>query len=641
MHIRNFAIIAHVDHGKSTLADRLMEITGTVDKNRHEEQLLDRNPISRERGITIKLAPVRMNYDLKSEILNSKNQKNFKFQNSNVKIKSDLGFRVSTLEFASPKYILNLIDTPGHVDFSYEVDRTLACVEGAILLVDATQGIQAQTIANTYKAIDKNLVIIPVVNKIDMPNAEVEKTKTDLADFLGIDKNSVIEISAKTGQNVQKVLDAIIEKIPSPSAQQFSDSASQLLSNSATQPLSNRFLKALIFDSYFDTHKGVIAFVRIFSGHAEKNTKMQLAVGDILFEATEVGIFTPELMPTDKISEGEIGYVVTNLKDIHNVRVGDTITLSGDTSGLSGYKKVKPMVYASVFPTDPADYENLKRALEKIYLSDSSLEFNPIYSQALGAGFRVGFLGLLHADVIRERLEREYDLSLVLTPPQVDYQFEGEVIKEPIVRIMIITPQEYLGGVMRLCEDHRANFLHMDNMLASIRRETQMTSRSGNQVNIEYEMPLSEMISDFFDGLKSVTSGYASFDWELIRFDLVDASKLSLLLNSEEIEEFSQIIVSEKAFETGQKLTSKLKELIPRQQYEVKIQAKYKGKIIASERLSPFRKDVLTKGSKTVGGGDVSRKRKVLEKQKEGKKRMKMIGHVEVPKEAFMKLFKR
>lgn len=574
--IRNFAIIAHIDHGKSTLADRLMEFTGTIEKNRHEEQMLDRNPISRERGITIKLAPVRMNF-----------------------------------KHSGQDYILNLIDTPGHVDFSYEVDRTLACVEGVVLLVDCTQGIQAQTISNAYKALEKDLVIIPVLNKIDLPNAEVERTKKELVDFLGVHEKEIIEISAKTGMNVDTVLDRIVNDIPAPSI--------------LNQDEDNNELKALIFDSYFDTHKGVVSFVRIFSGQANKNKKMNLAIGHSSFEATEVGIFTPDLVQQQSLTPGEIGYIVTNLKDIHTVRVGDTIT-DQSFDALPGYKKVKPVVYASMFPTDPADYENLKKALEKIYLNDSSLDFTAIYSQALGAGFRVGFLGLLHADVIRERLEVEYNLSLILTPPQVDYKYENESYYEPIVRILIITPKDHVGAVMQLCEEHRATFKTMDNK---------------NQVSIEYEMPLSEMVSEFFDELKSVTSGYASFDWELLRYELVEADKLAILLNGDEVEEFSQIVVAERAQKKGNELTSKLKELIPRQQFEVKIQAQYKGRIISAERLSALRKDVLTKNSKTVGGGDYSRKRKLLEKQKEGKKKMKMIGKVEVPKEAFISLFKR
>ncbi len=571
--IRNFAIIAHIDHGKSTLADRLMEMTGTIDKNRHEEQMLDRNPISRERGITIKLAPVRMNYSTDN----------------------------------SHEYILNLIDTPGHVDFSYEVDRTLACVEGAILLVDATQGIQAQTIANTYKALEKNLTIIPVINKIDMPNAEVEKITEQIIDFLGVTKEEIIPISAKTGENVEKILEAIISRIPEPA------------SYDAEAPL-----EGLIFDSYFDKHKGVIAFIRVFKGTARSLEPLKLAIGDVKFEATEVGIFTPELTMKKEISAGEIGYIVTNLKDIHNVRVGDTIVIPSHHAALPGYRVVHPMVFASLFPTDPADYENLKKALDKIYLTDSALEYNPIYSQALGAGFRVGFLGLLHADVVRERLEREYNLSLVLTPPQVDYRLDAQGYHEPIARVMIICPQAFVGNVMKLCEEHRSDFITMDNK---------------NQVTLEYEMPLSEMISGFFDTLKSVTSGYASFDWELVRYRLADADKLALLLNGDPVDEFSQIVVKERSQEQAQFLTKRLKELIPRQQFEVKIQAHYGGRIIASERISAFRKDVLTHGSKMVGGGDYSRKRKLLEKQKEGKKKMKMIGTVEIPKEAFIKLF--
>lgn len=585
--IRNFAIIAHIDHGKSTLADRLMEMTGTVDKHDHDEQMLDRNPISRERGITIKLAPVRMKYSC--EIPDPARA-------ASKQVRDD-----------RTEYILNLIDTPGHVDFSYEVDRTLACVEGAILLVDATQGIQAQTIANTYKALDKNLTIIPVINKIDMPSAEVEKVSAELVDFLGVSPEEIIHISAKTGQNVDQILQAIITRIPEPASYQ------------TEAPLSG-----LIFDSYFDKHKGVIAFVRIVEGTVRAGIPLRLAIGQIGFEPTEVGIFSPELTSKNAISAGEIGYVVTNLKDIHGVRVGDTITAAVSTPPLPGYRVVHPMVFASLFPTDPAEYENFKKALEKIYLTDSALEFTSIYSQALGAGYRVGFLGLLHADVVRERLEREYHLNLVITPPQVDYRVSGETYEEPIARIMILCPQTHVGAVMKLCEDHRAQFVTMDNK---------------NQVTMEYEMPLSEMISGFFDKLKSVTSGYASFDWELLRYQPVQAAKMTLLLNGDPVEEFSQIVVKERAQEQGEFLTKRLRSLIPRQQFEVKIQAQYGGRIIASERISAFRKDVLTKGSKTVGGGDYSRKRKLLEKQKEGKKKMKMIGSVEIPKEAFVKLF--
>jgi len=573
--IRNFAIIAHVDHGKSTLADRLLEMTGTIDKNKHDEQMLDRNPISRERGITIKLAPVRMSYG---------------------------------------EYILNLIDTPGHVDFSYEVDRTLACVEGAILLVDATQGIQAQTISNIYKALDKNLVIIPVVNKIDMPNAEVEKTITALSDFLGISSEEVIQISAKTGQNVEKVLSAIIEKIPAPPA--LADFVE-----------SDDLLKALIFDSYFDTHKGVIAFVRVFGGSLKRGMEVKMAHEGGIFIVSEVGMFKPDLTPTDELKDGEIGYVATNLKDIHAIQIGDTMQLPRDeTPPLPGYKKVKPMVYASIFPTDTNDYLNFKKALEKLYLTDSALDFSGIYSTALGAGFRVGFLGLLHADVVRERLEREYELSLVLTPPQVEFKIEDGKFYEPIVKIFIYTPESYTGAVMKVCEEHRAKFITMDNT---------------NQIALTYEMPLAELITNFFDRLKSMTSGYASLDWEILRYEYADANKMELLINNDPVEEFSEIVVTERAQEKSQFLTKRLKDLIPRQQFDIKIQAKYKGKIIASERISPFRKNVLMHKGKLVGGGDVGRKNKLLEKQKEGKKLMKSVGRVEIPKDAFMKLFNK
>ncbi len=568
--VRNFAIIAHIDHGKSTLADRLLELTHVVSAGKHEEQMLDRNPISRERGITIKLAPVIMNYE---------------------------------------GYTLNLIDTPGHVDFSYEVDRTLACVEGVVLLVDATQGIQAQTISNAYKAIEKNLVIIPVVNKIDLPGAQVTKTKKELVDFLGVPESSIFEISAKTGINVEPLLREIIKQIPPPVS-------------STTQDL-----RALIFDSYYDSHRGVIAFARVFSGDVKKGMKVRLGQGNVQFEVQEVGIFKPDLIAQENLAEGSIGYVVTNLKDIHEVRVGDSIIdAKSTTPPLSGYRRVKSMVYASVFTTDTADYLNLKKALEKLYLNDSSLEFTPIYSQALGAGFRVGFLGLLHADVVRERLEREFELDLVLTPPQVEYRTEGDVFYEPHVKILVVVPQEYSGAVMQLCEHYRATFLTMDNK---------------NQITVQYDMPLSEMISDFFDKLKSVSSGYASLDWEFADYVPVKASKLEVQLNGDTIEEFSEVVVQERAQEKAMDLVKKLKDLIPRQQYEVKIQAKYRGKIIASERISPFRKNVLIKSGKVIGAGDVGRKKKLLEKQKEGKKRMKMVGKVEIPKEAFLKLFNK
>lgn len=612
--IRNFAIIAHIDHGKSTLADRLLELTGMVKAGEHNEQMLDRNPISRERGITIKLAPVRMEFRVHNLELRINNNNN-SIQNS---------------EF----YILNLIDTPGHVDFSYEVDRTLACVEGVILLVDATQGIQAQTISNAYKAIEKNLVIIPVINKIDMVNAQIEQTQQQLIDFLGVTKEEILLVSAKTGEGVRGLLDCVIERIPPPNIipifnDPFDKAQGKQLSTKTLKNITdkNEPLKALIFDSYYDPHRGVIAFLRVFSGSVKKGMKVRLCQSQKTVDILEAGIFTPDLLSKDSLNDGEIGYIATNLKDIHQVDVGDTVVNEkSNNTPLPGYKKTKPMVYASIFTTDTADYLNLKKALEKLYLNDSSLQFNSIYSKALGAGFRVGFLGLLHADVVRERLEREHNLSLVLTPPQVEYEKRGEMFMEPIVKIFLITPNQYTGTVMQLCENYRAKFITMDNK---------------NQITLTYEMPLSEMIADFYDRLKSVSSGYASLDWELLRFEPVKADKMLLLLNSEPVEEFSEIVVQERSYEKASHLVKKMREIIPRQQYEIKIQAQYKGKIIASERISPFRKDVLIKSGKVIGTGDVGRKKKLLEKQKEGKKKMKMIGRVEIPKDAFLKLFNK
>ncbi|MCR4329284.1 MAG: GTP-binding protein [Candidatus Roizmanbacteria bacterium] len=562
--IRNFAIIAHVDHGKSTLADRFLELTHTVEKNKHEAQMLDRNPISRERGITIKLAPVSMRYK---------------------------------------DYLLNLVDTPGHVDFSYEVERTLASVEGVILLVDATKGIQAQTIAHAYKALAHNLAIIPVVNKIDMDSALVEKTVTDLATFLGVPEESVYKISAKSGIGVEQLLNAVIAKIPPPVVSNVDHS------------------RALIFDSYYDPHRGVIAFVRLFEGSLQAGKKVRLCQVDVDFEVQEVGIFTPDLLTTEELSEAQIGYVVTNMKNIHDVRIGDTIA---DKQGVSleGYKEVKPMVFASVFPTDPDDFPALKKALEKLYLNDAALQFEALYSAAFGAGYRVGFLGLLHADVSRERLEREYGQSIILTPPKVDYKSENGALYEPIVTVTIVTPEKYMGVIMNLCEESRGIFLTMDNV---------------SQLVMIYEIPLAEILANFFDRLKTVTSGYASVDWEFKEYRKADISKLEILINSEAIEEFSDYVVDIRAPYKAREITSRLKDLIPRQQFEVRIQARYDSRFIASERISPFRKDVTAK----LYGGDRTRKDKLLNKQKEGKKKMKQIGKVEIPKEAFISLFSK
>src|SRR3989344_9645112 len=587
--IRNFAIIAHVDHGKSTLADRLLEETHTIEPGRHDEQMLDRNPISRERGITIKLAPVRMEYN---------------------------GIE------------LNLIDTPGHVDFTYEVDRTLSFVEGVVLLVDATQGIQAQTVSNAYKAIDKNLVIIPAINKIDLPSAEVEKTKKSMVDFLGVNENDIHEISAKNGHGVKELLGVIIAKIPPPRSQDIASVSTSRMRGSDINQIpdqvgnDNGVVTALIFDSYYDQHRGVIAFVRVFAGLIKKGQKLKIGYAGSEFEVNDVGIFNPELITKDLLSDGEIGYVVTNLKDIHKVRVGDSLMAIKSQKPIPGYKKVNPMVFASVFTVDPGSYINLKKALEKLYLNDSALEFTPIYSKALGAGFRVGFLGLLHADVVRERLEREYDLDLVLTPPQVEYEIRDGQYYEPIAKIFILTPSENMSDIMKLCMDHRAKFITMDNI---------------SQVSLSYEIPLSELISDFFSELKSISAGFASLDWELLRYEKVEADKMQILLNGDPIKEFSEIVTRERSQEKARDLVTKLKGFIPKQQYEVKIQAYYKGKIIASEKITPFRKDVTAK----LYGGDRTRKDKLLSKQKKGKKKMKMVGRVEIPKDAFFKLFKK
>ena len=615
--IRNFAIIAHVDHGKSTLADRFLEITGVLEKGKHEEQFLDRNPISRERGITIKLAPVRMKY----QVLSSK------YQGESINYFENKEEKTKILN--TNYFILNLIDTPGHIDFSYEVDRTLACVEGVILLVDATQGIQAQTVANAYKALDKNLVIIPAINKIDLPQAQIEKTKKELIDFLGVKDKDIFLVSAKTGQGVEELLYAIIEKIPDPLG--LTQNLAERSRPFPTNISDSQYLQALIFDSYFDQHRGVIVFVRVFSGQIKKGQKVFLVNAKVEVTVEEVGYFTPDLKESGQLSAGEIGYVVTNLKDIHQVDVGETIVDVGNmhVPSLPGYKKIKPMVFAGIFPTDPSDYLNLKKALEKLYLNDAAISFSPVYSKALGSGFRVGFLGLLHAEVVCERLEREFGLSLVLTPPQVEFKKEKNSYLEPYVKLTIITPSKYLGDILSLCKNHRANFLTMNNIGKS------------DSIQLIYEMPMIEMIADFFDKLKSVSSGYASLDWEFLDYRPVLASPLTLLLNGKEIEEFSEVVPAQKAYEKASFLVNRLKELIPRQQFEVRIQAKFDGKIIASAKTAPFRKDVLVKSGKVLGTGDVSRKRKLLERQKEGKKRMKMVGDVEIPKEAFLKLFRK
>ncbi len=572
MKMRNFAIIAHVDHGKSTLADRFLELSGVLKPGEHPEQFLDRNPISRERGITIKLAPVSFVW------------KGVKF---------------------------NLIDTPGHVDFYYEVDRTLSCVEGVILLVDATQGIQAQTVSNTFKALEKDLVIIPAINKIDSPNAEVEKVKKQIQEFLGVDASQISKISAKKGWGVEELLERVVKEVPSPKIEKGP-------------------FKALIFDSYYDTYKGVIGFIRVFSGEIRAGEKVKfLATGEETL-VQEVGIFTPDLRPVEVLKEGEIGYICTNLREIRKVRVGDTVALAGDNnaSPLPGYKRVKPMVYASIFPVETQAFEDLKKAIEKLYLTDSAIEYQRIYSKALGSGFRVGFLGALHADVVRERLEREFGLELVLTPPQVDFQKKDDKFFEPYAKVTIVSPQEYIAKITEIARKRRGKLLSMDVKDFAI---------------LEYEMPISSMIgglgtgmSSLFEDLKTVSSGYASFDWEFIGYKETQADEMQILIHDEVVEEFSIIVPQENAQRVAREYVEKLRKLIPRQLFEVKIQAKYKGRILASARIAPYRRDVTA----PLYGGDRTRKDKLLKKQKEGKKRLKAIGKVHVPKEVFLKLFK-
>lgn len=599
--IRNFAIIAHVDHGKSTLADRFLELTGVVSAGKHAAQLLDANPISRERGITIKLAPVRMIYEsgIRNLELGSIRNSNFKIRNS-----------------INNKYILNLIDTPGHVDFSYEVERTLACVEGVILLVDATAGIQAQTVAHTYKALEKNLTLIPAVNKIDAPHAQIEQTTQELADFLGIDEKKVFKISAKSGVGTADLLKAVVQLVPSP------QTTSEVSGDLADQA------KALIFDSHYDPYRGVIAFVRVVQGEFAAGHKSVLCAGSVDFVSDEVGYFTPSLEKTAKLSAGDIGYIVTKLKNIKDVRVGDTIInmKNKDKTPLPGYRKVKPMIYTSLFPTDTDDFVRLKESLEKLALNDAALEFVQIYSKSLGAGFRVGFLGLLHAEVTRERLEREYDLDLVLTPATVEFKIEErggrEIFYEPIANVVVVTPAKYLNAVLRVADGCRAILTHMDNQV---------------HVQIHYQMPVVELVTHFFQELKSVSSGFATFDWDFEKYEQVVAGRLKIMINNDPVDEFSEYVVEERAYERARNLVDSLAGLIPRQQFEVRIQAVYRGKIIASSRLSALRKDVTQK----LYGGDRTRKDKLLKKQKAGKKRMKMVGSIQIPKEAFIKLFRR
>ena len=591
--IRNFSIVAHIDHGKSTLADRLLETTGTLTQREMEEQILDNMEIERERGITIKSQAARLVY------------------------RRDDG----------EEYILNLIDTPGHVDFTYEVSRSLAACEGAILVVDATQGVQAQTLANCYLAINNNLEIAPVINKVDLQSARPDEVKQEIEDIIGIEAEDAPLISAKTGLNIPDVLETIIEKIPAPTGDEDAP------------------LKALIFDSYYDSYKGVVSYVRVFDGVVKPGTKIKLMATNKVYEVTEVGVFTPKTLPIPELRAGDVGYIAASIKNVRDARVGDTITEADRpiTEALPGYKPAVPMVYSGIYPVDGAKYQELKDALEKLQINDAALNFEPETSIALGFGFRCGFLGLLHMEIIQERIEREFNLDIITTAPSVIYKViktNGEVIEltnptnlppateieymeEPVVKASIIAPSDYVGAVMELCQERRGTFIDMQYL-----EET--------RVSINYDIPLNEIVYDFFDTLKSRTRGYASLDYEFKGYTRTELVKLDIMLNGDVVDALSMIVPREKAYEKGRGIAEKLKEIIPRQMFEVPIQAAVGSKIIARETVKAMRKDVLAK----CYGGDISRKKKLLEKQKEGKKRMRQIGSVEIPQEAFMAVLK-
>ena len=592
-HIRNFCIIAHIDHGKSTLADRLMEMTGQVSKRDMENQLLDSMDIERERGITIKLTPVRMFYTAKD----------------------------------GQEYELNLIDTPGHVDFTYEVSRSLAACEGAILIVDASQGVEAQTLANVYLALENNLEILPVINKIDLPSARPDEAKAEIEEVIGLDASYAPLVSAKEGVGIDGVLEAIIKYFPAPDGDD------------------SKPLRALIFDSYYDNYKGVILFVRIKEGGVKAGDRIKIFRSDKVYEVVETGVFSPNLLPKEKLSSGEVGYIAASIKSILDVAVGDTV-INADTPAkepLPGYKKVQSVVFCGIYPLDGSKFNDLKEAILKLQLNDASLIFEPDTSVALGFGFRCGFLGLLHMEIIQERIEREFGLDIITTAPSVSYKVvktDGEVIfvdnpshlpaqseidymEEPIVKADIYSPPDYLGQIMDLCREKRGVF-------------KEMTYLDKSRVRLEYELPLNEIIFDFFDSIKSRTRGYASFDYELIGYSRSSLVKLDILLNGEPCDALSMIVHEDSAYARGRTLCENLKEAIPRQLFEVPVQAAIGGKIIARETVKAVRKDVLAK----CYGGDITRKKKLLEKQKEGKKRMRSIGSVEVPSEVFMQILK-
>ncbi|MCI5983901.1 MAG: translation elongation factor 4 [Firmicutes bacterium] len=590
--IRNFSIIAHIDHGKSTLADRILEETGALTKREMQDQLLDSMDIERERGITIKLNAVQLKYNYNGE-----------------------------------EYFLNLIDTPGHVDFTYEVSRSLAACEGAILVVDAAQGIEAQTIANLYLALENNLKIIPVINKIDLPNADPDRVKKELKDVLGFDEDEVILTSAKTGVGVKELIEAVIEKIPAPNGNP------------------NDKLQALVFDSYYDSYKGVVALIKVVNGILKVGSNIKMMQTDKVYDVTELGNHTPKEKSINELKAGEVGYLSASIKSLSDLKVGDTITLASDPASnpLPGYKQLKPMVFCGLYPIETNKFADLREALEKLKLNDASLEFEVETSASLGFGFRCGFLGLLHMDVIIERIKREFNLDIIATTPSVIYRVtktDKEVvivdspiqmpekvkilkIEEPYVMTNIFVPSNYIGPIMELCQNKRGNYISMEYI-------------DNTRVNIHYELPLSEIVYDFFDKLKSYTKGYASFDYELIGYRESDLVKMDVLLNGEIVDALSIIVHKDFAYNRGRSIVEKLRDLIPRQQFEVPIQASIGSKIIARSDIKAVRKDVLAK----CYGGDVSRKRKLLEKQKEGKKRMKMVGSVEVPPEAFLAVLK-
>ena len=587
--IRNFCIIAHIDHGKSTLADRILEYTHAVSERDMKEQILDSMDIERERGITIKLNAVRLNYN---------------------------------------GYVLNLIDTPGHVDFAYEVSRSMAACEGAILVVDATQGIEAQTLANVYLALENNLEIIPVINKIDLPNADIDERIIELNKTFGFKKEEIILTSGKTGVGVDKLIDAVIERIPHPKVK-----------------YNDNLLRCLIFDSYFDAYLGVISLIRVVSGTISNKSRIKMMTTNSSYDVTELGYHTPKKEIVTTLSAGEVGYVCASIKEIDKVNVGDTITLENNPASelLPGYKKMMPMVFCGIYPIDSKKYPNLREALEKLKLNDASLIFEPETSSTLGFGFRTGFLGLLHLDIITERIEREFNIEIIATSPSVNYEIELtdkniiyidnpaefpekvriNSIKEPFIKTNIFVPNEYIGSIMELCQDKRGIYISTEYIDTS-------------RVNIHYELPLSEIVYDFFDKLKSYTKGYASFDYELIGYKESDLVKMDILLNGDIVDALSVIVHKDFAYKRGRIIVDNLKELIPRQMFEVPIQAVIGSKVIARSDIKAMRKDVLAK----CYGGDITRKRKLLEKQKEGKKKMKMIGKVEIPSDAFLSILK-